>query len=109
MTMPKNPAKEIMERTMANCWFIQQQVPVIEGRKARLRLGQNVAQATDEIEGPYEVTQLLGSFLGALVHPWEKLRKEVRTDLSCNLVEAQRRGWPVPVPEWPGNRSWEPG
>ena len=41
--------------------------------------------------GPFEVTQLLNSFLGALAHPWENLKEELN---SISLVDAERDGWP---------------
>jgi hypothetical protein len=48
MVMPIEPVRDIMRRTMQNLKFV-------EGHR-----GAN---------GPYEVTQLLNSFLGALAHP----------------------------------------
>jgi hypothetical protein len=53
MNMPANPLpfRDIMQRTMANLKFIEER---------------------QRPDGPYEVTQLVNSFLGVLVHPWEK-------------------------------------
>jgi hypothetical protein len=42
-------------------------------------------------DGPYEVTQLLNSFLGALAHPWEKYQIEL---CAKSLTEAAEIGWP---------------
>jgi hypothetical protein len=67
---PTEPARDLMRRTMVNLRFIE------------------AHQASD---GPYEVTQLINSFLGALAHPWERYR----TDLQrLPLAEAGRLGWP---------------
>lgn len=69
--MPFEPVLDIMRRTMANLAFI-------ERHKAE--------------GGPYEVTQLINSFLGALAHPWEKLGPS----LDISLEEAAAQGWPIP-------------
>jgi hypothetical protein len=67
--MPENPIAT-MRRTMFNLEFIDK-------------------RCSDQ--GPYETTQLVNSFLGALAHPWERLR----TDLDqISLDEAHKRGWP---------------
>jgi hypothetical protein len=59
-----------MQRTMFNLAFI-------EGEKTP--------------DGPFEVTQLVNSFLGALAHPWEKYC----TDLDeLPLAKASELGWP---------------
>jgi hypothetical protein len=43
-------------------------------------------------DGPYEVTQLVNSFLAALAHPWE----ELKSNLKCTtLHQAAAEGWPV--------------
>jgi hypothetical protein len=43
------------------------------------------------VSGPYEVTQLINSFLGALAHPWERYRD----DLSAIKVSAGAEApWP---------------
>jgi HEPN pEK499 p136 len=48
--------------------------------------------------GPFEVTQLINSFLGALAHPWEAIRDELKT---LPLREAEARGWPRVTKERP--------
>ena len=48
--------KEVIRRTMFNLRFVEKHA------------GQ---------DGPYEVTQLLNSFLGALAHPWEELKPQL--------------------------------
>ena len=42
-----------------------------------------------DLEGPYEVTQLINSFLGALAHPWEIYRADLTT---MSLSAAQKAG-----------------
>jgi len=70
---PEKPRLELMRRTMRNLEFIEQH--------------------RDLQKGPYEVTQLVNSFLGALAHPWEDLRDDLKT---WSLDEARARGWPFP-------------
>ena len=41
--------------------------------------------------GPFEVTQLINSFLGALAHPWEQLKTDLN---SMPIEEAIAHGWP---------------
>ncbi len=52
--LPWEPTRDIMRRTLFNLEFIEQ-------------------HATER-DGPYEVTQLINSFLGAVAHPWETYR-----------------------------------
>jgi HEPN pEK499 p136 len=73
--MPHEPVLDIMRRTMANLAFIEQRA---------------------SSDGPFEVTQLINSFLGALAHPWETLRKELN---SISISDAESQGWPIPQPE----------
>jgi hypothetical protein len=47
--------------------------------------------------GPYEVTQLINSFLGALAHPWEIFKEELK---SVSLAEAESQGWPIIIKEY---------
>lgn len=68
--MPHEPVRDVMRRTMHNLKFVKDR-----------------ASAT----GPYEVTQLLNSFLGALAHPWEKYRPDL---MAISLIAAQADGWP---------------
>ncbi len=70
MTMPTEPIRDIMRRTIANLKFIERHA---------------------EPNGPYEVTQLVNSFLGALAHPWEVMQDDL---MQLSLVEAAARGWP---------------
>jgi hypothetical protein len=70
MTMPTEPIRDVMRRTMANLAFIER-------------------HKSDS--GPYEVTQLINSFLGALAHPWEDMKSELR---HMGLANASARGWP---------------
>jgi hypothetical protein len=65
--------KDLMNRTMFNLEFVQKK---------------------KSLSGPYEVTQLVNSFLGAMAYPWEKKKEQLRQML---LDEAERRGWPVIV------------
>jgi hypothetical protein len=70
--MPHVPVLDMMRRTMSNLDFV-------ERHSAK--------------DGPYEVTQLINSFLGALAHRWETLRAELP---NISLAEARTAGWPVP-------------
>jgi HEPN pEK499 p136 len=67
---PKNQLFDMMERTMSNLDFI-------EKHKAE--------------HGPFEVTQLINSFLGAMVHPWEELVEDFD---ELSLETAEIYGWP---------------
>src|SRR5579871_6775096 len=73
--IPHQPILDIMRRTMANLEFIEQRA---------------------KPDGPFEVTQLINSFLGALAHPWEMLRNELNVTL---IEQAERQGWPIPRAE----------
>ncbi len=70
--MPFEPLLDIMRRTMANLEFVERHA------------GQG---------GPYEVTQLINSFLGALAHPWEEFEAKLQ---QIPLAEAAATGWPIP-------------
>lgn len=70
--MPHVPVLDMMRRTMANLAFV-------ESHSAK--------------DGPFEVTQLINSFLGALAHPWETLKADLPT---TSLAAARAAGWPVP-------------
>ena len=67
---PSDPVQDIMHRTMYNLRYIE-------------------TRATSD--GPYEVTQLINSFLGALAHPWEENKPRLN---ETTLDEANKRGWP---------------
>jgi len=55
--------------------------------------------------GPYEVTQLINSFMGAMVHPWEQMDDIAGLDLkSITLREARIRRWPVLRHELPTDK-----
>jgi hypothetical protein len=70
MGMPTEPVLDVMRRTMANLDFIERHASG---------------------DGPFEVAQLINSFIGALAHPWEA----TRADLSAlSLSEAKELGWP---------------
>jgi hypothetical protein len=73
--MPWEPTRDIMRRTMANLEFIEH-------------------HATKQ-HGPYEVTQLINSFLGALAHPWERFRDGIE-----EMPLTASGGWP-PLPKEP--------
>ena len=70
MGMPTEPLLDIMRRSMANLAFV-------EGNAGP--------------EGPYEVTQLVNTFLGALAHPFEAMRDDLN---SLSLADAAALGWP---------------
>jgi hypothetical protein len=73
--MPHEPILDIMRRTMENLAFIDE-------------------HASDQ--GPFEVTQLINSFLGALAHPWQDLGAELNL---ISLAEAESQCWPIPQNE----------
>jgi hypothetical protein len=79
MVMPTEPVRDIMRRTMKNLEFVEDHAGV---------------------NGPYEVTQLLNSFLGALAHPWESLRADFDV---MPISEALDQGWPRIAKERPGD------
>jgi hypothetical protein len=83
MGIPTEPLRDIMRRTIANLEFVE--------RHAASR-------------GPYEVTQLLNSFLGALAHPWEAMRDDLS---ALPLTEAVSRGWPMIQKERPTDHDPE--
>jgi hypothetical protein len=80
--MPYEPIRDVMRRTIENLNFV-------EAHKSQ--------------RGPYEVTQLLNSFLGALCHPWEACRIDLN---AKSLSEAVSEGWPAIAKERP--RDCEP-
>ena len=69
--MPHEPVCDIMHRTMYNLTFVEDHAAP---------------------HGPFEVTQLINSFLGALAHPWEKFQDDLRV---MPLEDARKRGWPA--------------
>jgi len=79
--MPHEPVRDIMRRTIENLEFIEEHAST---------------------NGPYEVTQLVNSFLGALAHPWEKQRQELNV---MSLADAQVAGWPNIVKELGSDRE----
>lgn len=68
--MPHEPVRDLLRRTMANLKYI-------EDRSAD--------------HGPYEVTQLINSFLAGLAHPWEEYKQELKTR---SIDDAIQDGWP---------------
>jgi len=68
--MPYEPVLDVMRRTMSNLEFVQR-------------------HATEG--GPFEVTQLINSFLGALAHPWENMSGELK---RIEVRQAEKYGWP---------------
>ncbi len=79
--MPHEPVRDIMRRTMHNLEFVE---------------------AHARVEGPYEVTQLINSFLGALAHPWETYRDDL---IAMSLAAARTAGWPAIPKERPTDRE----
>jgi len=67
---PLEPVRDVMQRTMFNLQFIEDR---------------------QDKDGPYEVTQLINSFLGALAHPWEHFRNELN---QISLSDSAGQGWP---------------
>ena len=54
-TSKQDRVSMVMERTMFNLNFIKDH---------------------KQEDGPWEITQLVNSFLGALAHPWEELKQQ---------------------------------
>jgi hypothetical protein len=81
MGMPHDPVRDVMHRTMHNLQFIE---------------------AHAGVDGPYEVTQLINSFLGALAHPWEAYRHDL---ITVPLAEARVAGWPAVAKERQSDRE----
>jgi hypothetical protein len=79
MGMPTEPIRDIMQRTVVNLQFVERHASP---------------------DGPYEVTQLLNSFLGALAHPWEAMQDNLK---ALPLTEAASRGWPIIQKERPSD------
>lgn len=68
--MPKEPVRDMMRRTMENLRFVERH---------------------SSASGPFELTQLLNSFLGALAHPWEDLVGDLE---RISIEDAAAAGWP---------------
>jgi hypothetical protein len=75
MGMPMKPVLDIMRRSMQNLSFVE---------------------AAAGPSGPYEVTQLINTFLGALVHPYEVMQNDLD---AIPVSEAETLGWPAIVCE----------
>ena len=75
--MPNEPLRDIMRRTIHNLEFIEHYAAP---------------------SGPFEVTQLINSFIGALAHPWEQLKAELKEMALSNAV-----GWPMIQKERPND------
>src|SRR2546421_556046 len=73
MVMPAVPVRDVMRRTIANYEFVK-------------------AHAGDP--DVFEVTQLVNSFLCALIHPWEHQRRQ-HYPWSLSLAAAGAQGWPL--------------
>jgi hypothetical protein len=79
--MPSIPIQDLMRRTTLNLEFIEK-------------------HATQK--GPFEVTQLINSFSGALAHSWEKLKLPLD---EISIEEAEADGWPHVVTEYPSDHA----
>ncbi len=79
MGMPTEPLLDVMRRSMANLAFVE---------------------AHAGPPGPYEVTQLVNTSLGALAHPFEAMRHNL---MSLPLAEAAALGPPRIDRERPGD------
>ena len=81
MVTPHNPLLDMMDRTVANLEFVERHATA---------------------NGPYEVTQLVNSFLGALAHPWETFQPSFN---SISISDAEKSGWPSIRKELPTDRD----
>jgi hypothetical protein len=79
--MPREPAVDIMHRTMKNLEFIR---------------------SHPGTTGPYEVTRLVNAFLRALAHPWENLKDDLK---ALSISDATAKGWPPIQKEQPSDRE----
>ncbi len=81
---PEERVNEVLRRTIVNLEFV---------KKHRAN------------GGPYEVTQLINSFMGAMAHPWESISRVPDLDLNeTKLIEAKRKHWPILRHELPTDR-----
>jgi hypothetical protein len=71
MAMPADKGRDVIRRTMTNYDFVK-------------------AHTTD---GVFEVTQLVNSFLCALIQPWAQHNKQT-APWNLSLIDAEARGWP---------------
>lgn len=85
-----DPVRTIMKRTIANLRYID-----LEDERLSAQAKTDGQTQRDPDQAPFEATQLLNSFLGALVQPWETLRSRSSQDFAIGLDEAEARGWPV--------------
>ena len=90
MGHPDDPVRTVMKRTIANLQFIDQ-----EDERLKAEARANGLSRRDADQAPFEATQLLNSFLGVLIHPWETLRERSGQGIAIGLDEAERREWPV--------------
>lgn len=97
MGYPDDPVKKIMQRTMANLEYINK-----EDRRLKAEAIKQGKTRRDDDEPPFEATQLLNSFLGALIHPWESLRQSASHKFEKSLDDAEKAGWPVVRNQLPG-------
>lgn len=90
MGYPNDPVRVVMKRTIANLQFIDE-----ADEQLRAEARANGLSRRDAEQAPFEATQLLNSFLGAVIHPWETLRERSGQGIAIGLDEAEKRGWPV--------------
>src|SRR4051812_3071089 len=81
MGAPTEPVLDIMRRSMANL---------------------EIVEAHAGPSGPYEITQLVNTFLGALAHPFEAMRDDL---LNLGVADAVSPGWPSIARERPTDRE----
>ena len=81
MGMPTDPILDIMRRSMANLAFVE---------------------AHAGSKGPYEVTQLINTFLSAFMHPFEAMQHDL---MARPLQEAAAFGWPTIKKESPSDNE----
>ncbi|TIO24008.1 hypothetical protein [Mesorhizobium sp.] len=79
MGIPTEPLLDTMRRSMANLAFVEAHAGPV---------------------GPYEVTQLINTFLGALAHPFEAMRDDL---MGLGLADAAAMGWPTINKERPSD------
>ncbi len=90
MGYPDDPIRTVMKRTVKNLEFVDG-----EDERLKTEARANGLIRRDDEQPPFEATQLLNSFLGALIHPWETLRENSGAQFAISLDDARNRGWPI--------------
>ena len=88
----RDPIQDLIDRSLRNLYFVYDRAP---HPKYEFPDDNRPPHALHNA-GPFEVTQLLNTFLGALIHPWEDLKSRGVRDLDIDLRQARRLDFPMP-------------